>query len=152
MIHQHKLISRSRRALPFLLSNYVFTSSQLTRIIIQFKNVLFPNGYPNPPPPEPSPEEQILLREQLESRLSTALPGMTKVVHYFQSYMLSFRNSNVLRFGWRNATENDPWYHRSTVLARMQHPSVGISSWRHCLNHFPRVGHPLGQNTWLYGR
>ena len=39
------------------------------------KKTLFPNGYPAPPPPDPTPEEQIILRERLEMRLLSILPG-----------------------------------------------------------------------------
>lgn len=72
------------RALPFLLLNYALTSSQLIRIISQFKAVLFPNGFPAPPPPEPSPEEQIIIKEQLELKLLMALPG----TNFFPSRLL----------------------------------------------------------------
>lgn len=45
-----------------------------TKIIIQFKKALFPDGYPGPPPIEPTPEEQVLMREQLEKRLFDIVP------------------------------------------------------------------------------
>jgi hypothetical protein len=48
-----------------------------TRTIIQSKKVLFPDGYPGPPPIEPTPEEQVLMREQLEKRLFDLVPRMS---------------------------------------------------------------------------
>ncbi|KAG8798196.1 hypothetical protein FRC17_007540, partial [Serendipita sp. 399] len=45
-----------------------------TKAVSQGKKVLFPNGYPGPPPVEPTPEEQILIREQLEERLCSLVP------------------------------------------------------------------------------
>ncbi|GJJ09430.1 hypothetical protein Clacol_003652 [Clathrus columnatus] len=62
-------------AIPFFLLNYILTSSRLTKIIIQSKAVLFPNGYPGPPPVEPSPEEQVLIKEQLELKLFNFFPA-----------------------------------------------------------------------------
>ncbi|KAF8527857.1 PXA domain-containing protein [Hysterangium stoloniferum] len=63
------------KALPYILFTHIINPPQLTRIIAISKQTLFPNGYPGPPPVEPSPEEQIVLREQLEARLLTILPA-----------------------------------------------------------------------------
>jgi hypothetical protein len=50
-----------------------------TKTIIQSKKVLFPDGYPGPPPIEPTPEEQVLMREQLEKRLFDLVPGSSQM-------------------------------------------------------------------------
>jgi hypothetical protein len=66
--------ARFPRALPYVLYNHVLNATQLTRLVVQGKKALFPNGYPAESPPDPTPEEQILLRERLEARLSAVLP------------------------------------------------------------------------------
>ena len=66
---------RFLRALPYFLYNHALSTSRLTQIIVLSKKTLFPNGYPGPPPPDPTIEEQIILRERLETRLLTILPS-----------------------------------------------------------------------------
>ncbi|CUA77459.1 hypothetical protein RSOLAG22IIIB_02473 [Rhizoctonia solani] len=57
------------RLIPFMLSRIISPAS-LTTAIQAGKRALFPNdGWPGPAPVEPTVEEQLLLREQLESRL-----------------------------------------------------------------------------------
>ncbi|KEP54909.1 20S proteasome subunit alpha 2 [Rhizoctonia solani 123E] len=57
------------RLIPFMLSRMISPAS-LTVAIQTGKRALFPNdGWPGPAPAEPTIEEQLLLREQLESRL-----------------------------------------------------------------------------------
>lgn len=62
------------RALPYVLYNHIINTTRLTKIVVLSKNTLFPNGYPAESPPDPTPEEQIVLKERLEGRLSTILP------------------------------------------------------------------------------
>ncbi|KAH7345152.1 PXA domain-containing protein [Rhizoctonia solani] len=58
------------RLIPFVLSRTISPTS-LTNAIQSGKRALFPNdGWPGPAPVEPTIEEQLLLREQLEGRLS----------------------------------------------------------------------------------
>ncbi|KAF8587357.1 hypothetical protein K439DRAFT_1549511 [Ramaria rubella] len=64
------------RALPYVLYHHIINTSRLTKLVVQGKNTLFPNGYPVESPPEPTPEEQFALRERLESRLSLLLPAL----------------------------------------------------------------------------
>jgi hypothetical protein len=45
------------------------TAPRITQVVATSKKVLFPNGYPSPPPIDPTPEEQVIMREQLETRL-----------------------------------------------------------------------------------
>lgn len=71
---------------PFLnrLIPYLFYANMrpalFTKIILQSKKVLFPDGYPGPPPVEPTLEEQVLIREQLEKRLFDLVPPMAAKV------------------------------------------------------------------------
>ncbi|KAJ1311602.1 hypothetical protein OPQ81_010079 [Rhizoctonia solani] len=58
------------RIIPFMLSRTISPTS-LINAIQAGKRALFPNdGWPGPAPVEPTIEEQLLLREQLEGRLS----------------------------------------------------------------------------------
>ncbi|CEL57563.1 hypothetical protein RSOLAG1IB_02305 [Rhizoctonia solani AG-1 IB] len=58
------------KLIPLMLSRAISPTS-LTGIIQASKRALFPNdGWPGPAPAEPTIEEQLLLREQLEGRLS----------------------------------------------------------------------------------
>jgi hypothetical protein len=58
------------RLIPLMLSRAISPTS-LTGIVQASKRALFPNdGWPGPAPAEPTIEEQLLLREQLEGRLS----------------------------------------------------------------------------------
>lgn len=45
-----------------------------TKIVIESKKSLFPNGYPGPPPIVPTLEEQVINREELEKRLFDLVP------------------------------------------------------------------------------
>lgn len=62
------------RLLPHLLYTRLLTPSRITGLVKIGKNTLFPNGYPGPPPIVPSLEEQIILRRNLELRLSELVP------------------------------------------------------------------------------
>jgi hypothetical protein len=65
-------------------------ASIFTKIVLQSKKVLFPNGYPGPPPVDPTPEEQVILREQLEKRLFSLLPCAYLLVRYrFRNVLIS---------------------------------------------------------------
>ncbi|KIJ45490.1 hypothetical protein M422DRAFT_250809 [Sphaerobolus stellatus SS14] len=64
------------RALLYFLYNNALCTPRLTHIAALSKKTLFPNGYPGPPPIDPTPEEQIILRERLETRLLTMLPRL----------------------------------------------------------------------------
>ncbi|KAG8689523.1 Proteasome subunit alpha type-2 [Ceratobasidium sp. 423] len=60
----------SEKLIPFMLSRTI-SPAFLTNAIRAGKRALFPNdGWPGPAPVEPTIEEQLLLREQLEGRLS----------------------------------------------------------------------------------
>lgn len=52
------------------------TPARITQIVATFKKDLFPNGYPSPPPIDPTREEQVIMQEQLETRLLDLLPRM----------------------------------------------------------------------------
>ncbi|KDQ19831.1 hypothetical protein BOTBODRAFT_27254 [Botryobasidium botryosum FD-172 SS1] len=62
------------RLLPHLLSTRALTAPVLTHMLRTAKNVLYPGGYPGPPPVDPTPEEQLILREQLEVRIMELFP------------------------------------------------------------------------------
>lgn len=59
--------------IPYLFYEQMHPSI-FTKIVVQSKKVLFPNGYPGPPPVDPTPEEQVILREQLEKRIFNLVP------------------------------------------------------------------------------
>ena len=63
------------RFVPFVLQAQM-TAPRITQIVATSKKVLFPNGYPSPPPIDPTPEEQVIMREQLETRLLDLLSRM----------------------------------------------------------------------------
>ena len=64
------------RCVPYMLHAQI-TAPRITQIVVTSKKVLFPNGYPSPPPIDPTPEEQVIMREQLETRLLDLLPRMS---------------------------------------------------------------------------
>ena len=64
------------RFVPYMLQAQI-TAPRITQIVATSKKVLFPNGYPSPPPIDPTPEEQVIMREQLETRLLDLLPRMS---------------------------------------------------------------------------
>ena len=66
-------VDKITRLIPYLFYANM-RPALLTKIIIQSKKVLFPDGYPGPPPVEPTAEEQVVLREQLEKRLFDLVP------------------------------------------------------------------------------
>ncbi|EPQ60912.1 hypothetical protein GLOTRDRAFT_135510 [Gloeophyllum trabeum ATCC 11539] len=61
--------------LPYMLYKHALSSAQITNIVRIAKNTLFPNGYPAPPPIDPTPEEQILIRQNLEKRILEKVPA-----------------------------------------------------------------------------
>ena len=67
---------RSDRFVPFMLQAQI-TAPRITQVVATSKRVLFPNGYPSPPPIDPTPEEQVIMREQLETRLLDLLSRMS---------------------------------------------------------------------------
>jgi hypothetical protein len=56
------------------------TAPRITQVVATSKKVLFPNGYPSPPPIDPTPEEQVIMREQLETRLLDLLSRMLLLI------------------------------------------------------------------------
>jgi hypothetical protein len=67
------------RYAPYVLERRVFTATLLHKIIVLGKKQLFPNGWPGPPPVDPTPEEQVVIRESLEIRLSGLFPGKSAI-------------------------------------------------------------------------
>ncbi len=65
------------RLLPYLLYTNLLSPSSLAHIVRTARRALFPNGWPAPPPIDPSPEEQIEMRQELESRLLALIPGLS---------------------------------------------------------------------------
>lgn len=78
--------SLSLRLIPYLLYAQM-QPSIFTKVVIQAKKVMFPNGYPGPPPVEPTIEEQVILREQLEKRLFGLVPSAYSGRYTHQSYV-----------------------------------------------------------------
>jgi hypothetical protein len=64
------------RLVPYMLQAQM-TAPRIAEIVATSKKVLFPNGYPSPPPIDPALEEQVIMREQLETRLLDLLPRMS---------------------------------------------------------------------------
>ncbi|KAF9243784.1 PXA domain-containing protein [Melanogaster broomeanus] len=66
-----------------LLSHFLYTrvlsASSMLSIVRLSKRTLFPNGYPGPPPIDPTPEEQIIIREQLIKRIAERFPTLASL-------------------------------------------------------------------------
>ncbi|TFK57407.1 hypothetical protein OE88DRAFT_1619806 [Heliocybe sulcata] len=61
--------------LPYMLYKHALSAAQITKIVGIAKNTLFPNGYPAPPPVDPTPEEQVVIRENLGKRILEKIPS-----------------------------------------------------------------------------
>jgi hypothetical protein len=109
--------------IPYLFYEQVHLSI-FTKIVLQSKKVLFPNGYPGPPPVDPTPEEQVLLREQLEKRLFNLLPCAC----LFRALSISQRidinsspsSTNHVRSKSRRPATNGERHSGSTEFEQMQ--------------------------------
>jgi hypothetical protein len=65
----------SSRLLTHLLYTRVLCASSILFVLRLSKRTLFPNGYPGPPPIDPTPEEQIIIHQQLLRRLREQVPA-----------------------------------------------------------------------------
>ncbi|KAG2123573.1 PXA domain-containing protein [Suillus clintonianus] len=63
------------RLLTHLLYTRILCASSILFVLRLSKRTLFPNGYPGPPPIDPTPEEQIIIRQQLLRRLREQVPA-----------------------------------------------------------------------------
>jgi hypothetical protein len=63
------------RLLTHLLYTRVLCASSILFVLRLSKRTLFPNGYPGPPPIDPTPEEQIIIHQQLLRRLREQVPA-----------------------------------------------------------------------------
>ncbi|KAI0036644.1 PXA domain-containing protein [Vararia minispora EC-137] len=61
------------RFLPYVLYTHVLAPYQLINVVAHVKRALFPNGYPAQAPPDPTPEEQLVIRSMLMSRLNSKI-------------------------------------------------------------------------------
>ena len=52
----------------------ILSTSSVLYVLRLSKHALFPNGYPEPPTTDPTPEEQIIIRQQLVRRLREQVP------------------------------------------------------------------------------
>ncbi|KIJ68760.1 hypothetical protein HYDPIDRAFT_81487 [Hydnomerulius pinastri MD-312] len=59
-----------------LLYSRVLSASSILSIVRISKRTLFPNGYPGPPPIDPTPEEQVVIRQQLIKRITERFPAL----------------------------------------------------------------------------
>ncbi|CAL1696547.1 unnamed protein product [Somion occarium] len=66
------------RLLPYLLYTHILSSSSLAYMVRTARRALFPEGWPAPPPVDPTPEEQAVLRTDVERRLQDLVPGILK--------------------------------------------------------------------------
>ncbi|KZT21691.1 hypothetical protein NEOLEDRAFT_1171833 [Neolentinus lepideus HHB14362 ss-1] len=62
------------KLLSYMLYRHALSAAQVTKIVSIAKNTLFPNGYPGPSPVDPTPEEQVLIRENLGKRILEKIP------------------------------------------------------------------------------
>lgn len=63
------------RLLPYLLYTHILSYTRLMDIVRLARVALFPEGWPAPPPVDPTPEQQVLMREELGRRLLECTPG-----------------------------------------------------------------------------
>ncbi|KAG1874267.1 PXA domain-containing protein [Suillus tomentosus] len=63
------------RLLTHLLYTRILCASSILFVLRLSKHTLFPNGYPGPPPIDPTPEEQIIIHQQLVRRLREQVPA-----------------------------------------------------------------------------
>ncbi|KAG1889365.1 PXA domain-containing protein [Suillus subluteus] len=63
------------RLLTHLLYTRILCTSSILFVLRLSKHTLFPNGYPGPPPIDPTPEEQIIIHQQLLRRLREQVPA-----------------------------------------------------------------------------
>jgi hypothetical protein len=126
-----------------VLYNYIITAPRITRIVAQGKKTLFPNGYPGPSPLDPSPEEQIILREQLETRLSTLVPSKVYclVMCTTLTSILSVSGDLIIRTRRYLPSKDGVQCNRPPVLASVQHPSTDPAVRRHPSDPLPGNGH-----------
>ncbi|KAG2345260.1 hypothetical protein BDR05DRAFT_908607 [Suillus weaverae] len=62
------------RLLTHLLYTRILCASSILFVLRLSKRTLFPNGYPGPPSIDPTPEEQIIIHQQLLRRLREQVP------------------------------------------------------------------------------
>ncbi|KAG1757932.1 PXA domain-containing protein [Suillus lakei] len=65
----------SSRLLTHILYTQILCTSSILFVLRLSKHTLFPNGYPGPPPIDPTPEEQIIIHQQLLRRLREQVPA-----------------------------------------------------------------------------
>ncbi|KAG2370207.1 PXA domain-containing protein [Suillus spraguei] len=63
------------RLLTYLLYTRILCASSLIFVLRLSKRTLFPSGYPGPPVIDPTPEEQIIIHQQLLRRLREQVPA-----------------------------------------------------------------------------
>jgi hypothetical protein len=64
------------RTLPHFLQTRLLTPQTSIKVIDLLERILFPlDGYPAPTPPDPTPEEIIIMRKELETRIDKMIPG-----------------------------------------------------------------------------
>ncbi|KAH8120247.1 hypothetical protein DFH11DRAFT_1559046 [Phellopilus nigrolimitatus] len=68
------------RLLVYLLQTFIMTEHRVITIVKLSKQTLFPGGYPGPPPVIPTPEEQVLLKEQLVRQIEEHIPSIVSTL------------------------------------------------------------------------
>ena len=63
-----------------MLYNQVLSATSVVSIVRLSKATLFPNGYPGPSPVDPTPEEQLVIRQQLIRRVTEMIPGPVSAI------------------------------------------------------------------------
>lgn len=63
-----------------MLYNQVLSATSVLSIVRLSKGTLFPNGYPGPSPVDPTPEEQLVIRQQLIRRVTEMIPGPASAI------------------------------------------------------------------------
>ena len=66
------------------------------------KKTLFPNGYLAPPPMDPTPEEQVILRDRVATRIQEVIPGKSSTTLLMTVLPLQkpVETTNDLLSGW----------------------------------------------------
>ncbi|KIM54229.1 hypothetical protein SCLCIDRAFT_99106, partial [Scleroderma citrinum Foug A] len=66
--------------LCYMLYNQILSATSVVSIVRLSKATLFPNGYPGPSPVDPTPEEQLVIRQQLIRRVTEMIPGPVSAI------------------------------------------------------------------------
>ncbi|KAH7920087.1 hypothetical protein BV22DRAFT_1074544 [Leucogyrophana mollusca] len=64
------------RLLSHVLYTRVLSPQSILFVVRLSKRTLFPNGYPGPSPPDPSPEDQVVIRQELLQRIRECMPPL----------------------------------------------------------------------------